>query len=101
MADVTFGIEVCYAPPPPATPLRIRLQVAAGTTLAQAVDASGIAQLMEPQALGACKSGIWGKLKPPETCLRERDRIELYRPLIADPKEARRHRAGKKAAQKD
>ncbi len=98
MADATLGVEVCYAPPPPAAPLRIALQVAAGTTLAQAIAASGIAQMMQPLSPDASKAGIWGKLKPPETCLRDRDRIELYRPLIADPKEARRHRAQKKAA---
>lgn len=96
MAADMLDIEVCYAPPPPGLPLRIPLRVAAGTTVAQALDATGIEALMLPQSLRACKVGIWGKLRPLETCLRERDRIELYRPLVADPKEARRHRAGKK-----
>lgn len=100
MADALLGVEVCYAPPPPGAPLRIALRVAAGTTLAQALDASGVEQLMQPLLLRACKVGIWGKQKPLETCLRERDRVELYRPLIADPKEARRHRAEKKLAPK-
>jgi putative ubiquitin-RnfH superfamily antitoxin RatB of RatAB toxin-antitoxin module len=39
---------------------------------------------------------VYGKLKTLDTSLREHDRIEIYRPLIADPKEARRRRAGKK-----
>lgn len=95
MAEL-IGIEVCYAPPPPGEPLHIPLQLAAGSTVAQAIDASGIEQRMLPQSLQACRVGIWGKLKPLDTALRERDRIELYRPLIADPKEARRHRASKK-----
>ena len=98
MAAEMLGIEVCYAAPPPAAPLCIALQVAPGSTLAQAIDASGIEQQMLPQSLRECKVGIWGKLKPLDTVLRARDRVELYRPLVADPKEARRHRAGKKAA---
>ena len=98
MASETLGVEVCYAPPPPGAPLCVALRVAAGCTVAQAIDASAIERLMLPQALRACKVGIWGKLKPLETCVRERDRIELYRPLLADPKEARRRRAGKKLA---
>lgn len=99
MANEMVGIEVCYAPPPPAAPLRIALQLVAGTTLAQALEASGIEAMMQPQSIAACKLGIWGKLKPSDTVLRERDRIELYRPLVADPKEARRHRAAKKTQQ--
>jgi hypothetical protein len=47
--------------------------------------------------LTACKLGVYGKLKPPDTVLREHDRIEIYRPLIADPKETRRLRAELKA----
>ncbi|MBC7513954.1 MAG: RnfH family protein [Herminiimonas sp.] len=96
MANELLNIEVYYAPPTPGAPLCMALRVAAGATVAQAIEASAIEHLMLPQALRACKVGIWGKLKPLETCVRERDRIELYRPLIADPKEARRYRAGKK-----
>ena len=42
--------------------------------------------------LASLKIGIWGRLRPLETQLRERDRIEVYRPLTVDPKEARRQR---------
>jgi hypothetical protein len=38
------------------------------------------------------KVGVWGRLRPLDACLRERDRIEVYRPLTVDPKEARRLR---------
>jgi putative ubiquitin-RnfH superfamily antitoxin RatB of RatAB toxin-antitoxin module len=41
--------------------------------------------------------GIYGKKKTLDTVLRERDRIEIYRPLVADPKDSRRRRAAKKA----
>ncbi|WP_420871035.1 RnfH family protein [Herbaspirillum rubrisubalbicans] len=43
--------------------------------------------------LSVCKVGIFGKVKTLETPVRERDRIEIYRPLIADPKQSRRRRA--------
>lgn len=43
--------------------------------------------------LGLMTAGVWGKVRPMEHVLREGDRIELYRPLVADPKTARRKRA--------
>jgi hypothetical protein len=62
-----------------------------GATLADALAASG---LVTRHALDAAtlRAGIWGKVREPATPLRERDRIEIYRPLIVDPKEARRQR---------
>lgn len=39
-------------------------------------------------------AGVWGRIRPPHYPLREGDRIEIYRPLKADPKQARRARAG-------
>ena len=44
------------------------------------------------QPLGELRIGIWGRVRPLDTRLRERDRIEVYRPLTVDPKEARRQR---------
>ena len=44
------------------------------------------------QQLETLKIGVWGRIKPLETILRDRDRIEVYRPLTVDPKEARRLR---------
>lgn len=40
-------------------------------------------------------TGVWGKVKPPHYVLRQGDRLEFYRPLKADPKQARRARVGK------
>ncbi len=60
-------------------------------TLADALQASGLLQRHALVAEGL-RVGIWGKLRPPETLLRARDRIELYRSLTVDPKEARRLR---------
>jgi putative ubiquitin-RnfH superfamily antitoxin RatB of RatAB toxin-antitoxin module len=95
-ANIT--VQVCYAPPPPAAPVMLQLKVAPGTTLAAAVALSAPALPVPATILAACRTGIWGKLRPAETVLREADRIELYRPLSAEPKEARRRRAKEKAA---
>lgn len=65
---------------------RLEFAVAAGTSLAQALVQSGV--VYDP----ALKIGIWGRVMPLDTLLRDRDRIEIYRPLTVDPKEARRLR---------
>lgn len=84
-------VEVVYALPHEQTLLT--QQVAAGTTVAGAVEASGILQKYPQIDLATSKLGIFGKLVKADAVLRDRDRIEIYRPLIADPKEVRRKRA--------
>ena len=65
----------------------------AGTTVEQAINASGV-QLQFPQLdLSSSKVGIWNRVVKLEQPLAEGDRIEIYRPLIADPKEVRKQRA--------
>lgn len=67
------------------------LSVAPGTTLEQAL--RGCAEFADQlPRLAALKIGIWGRSRPLDTPLRARDRIEVYRPLTVDPKEARRLR---------
>lgn len=66
-----------------------RLSLPAGSTLRHALAAS---QWFEPAAIDTLKAGIWGRMKPLDTPLRELDRVEVYRPLTVDPKEARRQR---------
>lgn len=90
----TLHIQICYAEP--AYQLLRDLDVAAGTTLQEALMQSGILREVSAIDLTACKVGIFGKVKAPETVLRQYDRIEIYRPLIADPKESRRTRAERK-----
>ena len=68
------------------------LQLAEGTTLIDAVRASGVLARHPEIDLAVQRAGIWGRARPPETPLRERDRVEIYRPLQVDPKEARRLR---------
>lgn len=88
-------VQVCYAAPD--NVVLQNLIVASGTTLEEAVKQSGILTQRPEIDLATCKLGIYGKLKPLDTVLRERDRIEIYRPLAADPKEARRRRIAKKS----
>lgn len=83
-------VEVVYAPL--AGPVDLsQLVLPAGSTLAQAVAASGV---LPRHGLGAehAAAGIWGRRARQDTPLRDGDRVELYRPLVCDPKEARRLR---------
>lgn len=83
-------VELVYCPQPGQVD-QVRLQLAAGATLADALQASGLLQRHGLSAEGL-RVGIWSKLREPATVLRTRDRIEIYRPLTVDPKEARRLR---------
>lgn len=77
----------------------IALELPAGATLEQAIAASGLLEKYPEIQLGQThKTGIYAKLAALDTVLREHDRVEIYRPLIADPKTARKKRA---ARQKD
>lgn len=94
----TINIEVVYALPHKQTLLK--QQVAAGTTVQDAIQASGILNKHPEIDIATSKLGIFGKLIKPDTVLREKDRIEIYRPLIADPKEVRKKRAEEGKAMK-
>ena len=97
MPDVPT-IEVIVAWAVPGHALMRPIQVAPGTTIAQAIAASGILQDVPEIDLATCTVGIYGKKKPLDTLVRPLDRIEIYRPLVADPKESRRRRAAHKSA---
>ncbi|HST28928.1 MAG TPA: RnfH family protein [Rudaea sp.] len=85
----TIRVEVAYADPQRQVVRTV--EVAAGSTVADAVAASGIlAQL--PDFVPA-RMGIFGQIVKPDTRLRDGDRVELYRALKIDPKQARRTRA--------
>lgn len=89
-----YFIEVIYALPK--EQILIGLDVEQGTTVEQAVKLSGILAKYPEIDLTKNKLGIFGKVTKAEQELRDKDRIEIYRPLIADPKESRRKRAEKK-----
>ena len=96
MAEACIQVQVCHALPDSSF-LRT-LTVPAGTTIGQAVALSGLLQEIPGIDLAVNMVGIYGKKKPLDTLLREHDRVEVYRPLQADPKEARRRRASSKPA---
>jgi putative ubiquitin-RnfH superfamily antitoxin RatB of RatAB toxin-antitoxin module len=72
------------------------LRVVSGTTVGQAIEQSGVLASYPEINLVTQPVGIYGKKKTLDTILRDRDRIEIYRPLVADPKDSRRKRAAKK-----
>ena len=84
-------IEVVYALPQKQE--RVALGLPPGSTVLDAVQASGLLQRLPQFGLGCV--GVWGRQVTAETRLRERDRVEIYRPLIANPREIRRARAAK------
>ncbi len=71
----------------------VGLEVAAGTTVAQAIEQSGIASRFPTRDLSRCPVGVWGHVVGRDTPLRDGDRVEIYRPLQMDPQEARRELA--------
>lgn len=91
--DGTIRIEVAYARPD--RQVILPLVVPEGTTVDAALRQSEIDAQFPEIDLDNAKVGIFGKLTRRDTVLRPKDRIEIYRPLIADPKEVRRQRAGK------
>jgi hypothetical protein len=86
----TLRVEVAYSPAPRQVQV-VTLELAAGCSVADALRASG---LLERHALTleGLRCGVWGRVQPLDALLRDGDRVELYRPLSVDPKEARRLR---------
>lgn len=71
----------------------VLVTLAAGSTVEQAIERSGILEKYPEIDLLKNKLGVFAKLVKPESTLRNRDRVEIYRPLIADPKAVRKQRA--------
>ena len=94
----TIQVEVVYAQPENQDV--IKLSLPADSTVAQAIEASGLLTKHPEIDLAKNKLGIYAKLVKPDTALRDRDRVEIYRPLIADPKEVRKQRAAEGKAMK-
>ena len=90
-ADRMINVEVAYATPE--RQLLLRVSVPEGCTLEEAIERSKIREEWPGIEVDLGKVGIFGRKMPPGTVLREGERVEIYRPLIADPKEARRRRA--------
>ena len=90
MAEM-ISVEVCYAMADKQELVSVR--VAEGATLQQGLEASGLLARHPEIDIAKNKFGIWNKLSKVDAVLRDKDRIEIYRPLIADPKEVRKQRA--------
>lgn len=93
-----IGVEVAYALP--AEQVVLALNVEAGTTLRQAVERSGILARFPEIDLARNKVGVYGHLRGLDEPLADGERVEIYRELIADPKEMRRLRAAQVEAKK-
>ncbi|MGU3349467.1 RnfH family protein [Pseudomonas monsensis] len=100
MVEPVIEIEVVYA----AVERQVlrTVSVAEGSTIRAAVLASGIGEAFPELNLADCPLGIFGKVvaDPQVRLVQAGDRIEIYRPLLADPKEVRRLRAAKAAEAK-
>lgn len=88
---LTIRIEIAYALPHKQA--LVSLDLPAGTTVEGAIQQSQVLRRFPEIDLAKNKVGIFSKLVSLDTVLRDRDRVEIYRPLIADPKEIRRQRA--------
>ncbi len=85
---VRVVVEVVHAAPGVATVRQVALEP--GAMVADAIAAAGMEKL-----LTGAGAGVWGRRVEMDFVLRDGDRVEIYRPLTADPKEARRRRVGR------
>ena len=84
-------VWVVYAAAPHGV-TRVSVQLPAGAPARAALRASGLGQQWGPALLDGLRLGLWGRLCAADTPLVDGDRLELLRPLLADPMESRRHR---------
>ena len=90
-AEAVLRITVAYSPRAGEVDL-CEVQLPAGSRVSDALRASGLAERHPQLDLGNTALGVWGAFCGAEQVLRDRDRVEVYRPLLVDPKEARRRR---------
>ena len=90
----TLTVEVVFALPLEQDSTVVELPD--GATVREAIARSGLAGRHPTVDLNACPVGIWGRRARLDDPVCDRDRVEIYRPLQVDPKEARRARAQRK-----
>lgn len=93
MADALIDVEVAYATPEQQVILVLKMPE--GATVEHAVKASGLLNHFPEISWADIKVGIFGSVCKLDQSVRQADRVEIYRPLIHDPKEARRQRAAR------
>ena len=90
-SSTAIAVQVAYSPAPEQVDL-VSVSLPAGATLGQALQASGLLERHGLHLGEGLACGVWAKLRPLDHPLRDGDRVEVYRPLKVDPKEARRQR---------
>jgi len=88
-----IDVEVAYANPE--QQVLVTLNLPSGATVEQAIQASGLLSRFPEIEATNLNAGIFGSVCKLDQSLKQADRVEIYRSLIHDPKEARRHRAAK------
>ena len=91
MNDNAIRVEVVFATPQKQELVSVQLEE--GSRLADAIEQSGLAEKFDNFEVDPDRVGIFGKKASLDQVLRDGDRVEIYRPLLADPKEVRRQRA--------
>jgi putative ubiquitin-RnfH superfamily antitoxin RatB of RatAB toxin-antitoxin module len=89
-----LAVEVVYALPDQVIAASARVEP--GTTVGEVIERVEFARLVPDVALDDARVGIFGRIVSRETPVRDGDRIEIYRPLFSDPKQARRQRSSRK-----
>ncbi|WP_252772165.1 RnfH family protein [Ideonella oryzae] len=98
-AQAMLDVEVAYSPAPRQVD-RVSLTLPVGSTVAQALQASGLLARHGLALDDTLSVGVWMKARPLDTVLRPNDRVEVWRPLTVDPKEARCQRYRKQKVDK-
>jgi Uncharacterized protein conserved in bacteria len=91
MAERKIMAEVVYAAA--GEHILRRVELAEGSTVRLAIDTSGITAILPEGTVDACRLGVFARKVAPDQIVQDGDRIEIYRPLMLDPMEARRRRA--------
>lgn len=94
-----LAITIVYSAGPRSVVEKV-VQMEEGSTVAQALNCSGLTAQFPEAAVLAIGVGIWGKKAALDHVLRDKDRVEVYRPLTVDPKAARRERFAGQGAKK-
>lgn len=89
--EMAIRVEVAFALP--AEQLLVSVSLPADATVDDAIAASGIAERFPDERLHTLETGVWGRLAGRREVLRDGDRVEIYRPLLRDPRDARRELA--------
>ena len=93
--SATFGVTVACTPEA-GFAIETAVQVEANATVLDAIRASGVLVRFAQIDISTQSVGVWGRRCALDTALAEGDRVEIYRPLATDPKEARRRRAARR-----